>query len=203
MYVFFLQSNASDGAQSRLRKRGRDGRWSYTCTVRRPECKGQTIEVKTPLSRKDYEYLLNHTDEKRLPIFKTRRCFMYNNQSYQLDIYRWETAVKNHSKIDVNCLDLDLNDQTTGTSSHNGFIFKKIKIKWKYEKKSCERKWRAALSGQSADFCKIAKMALLNPCMKIEFFGGQMTSFGLVKNSSLWTLFIKCLRLRLNVYPGG
>ena len=76
------------GAQSRLRKRGRDGRWSYTCTVRRPECKGQTIEVKTPLSRKDYEYLLNHTDNKRLPIYKTRRCFMYNNQSYQLDIYR-------------------------------------------------------------------------------------------------------------------
>ena len=100
-YIFFLQSNASDGAQSRFRKRGRDGRWSYTCTVRRPECKGQTIEVKTPLSRKDYEYLLNHTDEKRLPIFKTRRCFMYNNQSYQLDIYRWETAVKPHSKIDV------------------------------------------------------------------------------------------------------
>lgn len=78
----------TDGAQSRLRKRGRDGRWSYTCTVRRPECKGQTIEVKTPLSRKDYEYLLNHTDNKRLPIYKTRRCFMYNNQSYQLDIYR-------------------------------------------------------------------------------------------------------------------
>jgi len=85
---YLQQSNASDGAQSRLRKRGRDGRWSYTCTVRRPECKGQTIEVKTPLSRKDYEYLLNHTDEKRLPIYKTRRCFMYNNQSYQLDIYR-------------------------------------------------------------------------------------------------------------------
>ena len=88
LHNLFFQSNASDGAQSRLRKRGRDGRWSYTCTVRRPECKGQSVEVKTPLSRKDYEYLLNHTDEKRLPIYKTRRCFMYNNQSYQLDIYR-------------------------------------------------------------------------------------------------------------------
>ena len=71
-----------------MRKRGRDGRWSYTCTVRRPECKGQTIEVKTPLSRKDYEYLLNHTDPKHFPILKIRRCFMYNNQSYALDIYR-------------------------------------------------------------------------------------------------------------------
>ena len=78
-----------EGSQSRLRKRGRNGRWSYTCTVRRPECKGQTIEVKTPLSRKDYEYLLNHVDEKRLPVYKTRRCFIYNNQQYQLDIYRY------------------------------------------------------------------------------------------------------------------
>merc|ERR550532_647237 len=83
---YLQQSNS--GAQSRLRKRGRNGRWSYTCTVRRPECKGQAIEVKTPLSKKDYEYLLNHVDEKRLPVYKTRRCFVYNNQQYQLDIYR-------------------------------------------------------------------------------------------------------------------
>lgn len=85
---FSWQSNPKAGAQSRLRKRGRNGRWSYTCTVRRPECKGQAIEVKTPLSKKDYEYLLNHVDEKRLPVYKTRRCFVYNNQQYQLDIYR-------------------------------------------------------------------------------------------------------------------
>lgn len=83
----YLQ-HTENGGQSRLRKRGRDGRWFYTCTVRRPEVRGQTIEVKTPLSKKDYDYLLNHVDQKRLPIYKTRRCFMYNHQSYQLDIYR-------------------------------------------------------------------------------------------------------------------
>ena len=83
----YLQ-HSENGGQSRLRKRGRDGRFAYTCTVRRPELQGQTIEVKTPLSKKDYEYLLNHVDQKRLPIYKTRRCFMYNHQSYQLDIYR-------------------------------------------------------------------------------------------------------------------
>jgi len=88
VHHYLQQSNPKAGAQSRLRKRGRNGRWSYTCTVRRPECKGQAIEVKTPLSKKDYEYLLNHVDEKRLPVYKTRRCFVYNNQQYQLDIYR-------------------------------------------------------------------------------------------------------------------
>ena len=35
-------------------------------------------------------------------------------------------------------------------------------------------------------------MTLFNPCMKFEFFGGQMTSSEMVKNIYLWTLFIKC-----------
>lgn len=76
------------GIQSRLRKRGRNGRWSYTCTVRKPEKMGQVVEVKTQLSRKDYETMLNHADDRHWPVHKTRRCFLYNNQQYQLDIYK-------------------------------------------------------------------------------------------------------------------
>ena len=49
---------------------------------------GQVVEVKTPLSKKDYDNMLNHADSRHLPVFKTRRCFLYNNQQYQLDIYR-------------------------------------------------------------------------------------------------------------------
>lgn len=88
VHHYLQQTNKKAGAQSRLRKRGREGRWTFTCTVRRPEKKGQVIEVKTPLSRKDYEYLLTHADRRHLPVYKTRRCFLYNNQQYQLDIYR-------------------------------------------------------------------------------------------------------------------
>jgi hypothetical protein len=47
------------------------------------------VEVKTPLAKKDYENMLNHADSRHLPVYKTRRCFLYNNQQYQLDIYRW------------------------------------------------------------------------------------------------------------------
>lgn len=83
----YLQTNCK-GIQSRLRKRGRFGRTTYTCTVRRPERKGQIVEVKSTLSRKEYENLLNHADPRHYPVFKTRRCFLYNNQQYQLDIYR-------------------------------------------------------------------------------------------------------------------
>ena len=64
------------------------GRNTFTLTVRRPERMGQVVEVKTPLSKKDYDNMLNHADSRHLPVFKTRRCFLYNNQQYQLDIYR-------------------------------------------------------------------------------------------------------------------
>ena len=93
--------------QTRLRKRVRNGRATYTftgmslvlmyqhpviryapCAVRKPELQGQTVEVKQPISQRDYNNLLAHRDDNHLPIFKTRRSFLYENQQYQLDIYR-------------------------------------------------------------------------------------------------------------------
>jgi len=83
----YLQTSCK-GIQSRLRRRGRDGRYTYTCTVRRPEKAGQIVEVKSSLSKKEYENLLVHANPRHLPVFKTRRCFLLHNQQYQLDIYR-------------------------------------------------------------------------------------------------------------------
>ena len=60
----------------------------------------KVIEVKTPVSKKDYENLLNHADAKTLPVFKTRRVFMHRNQQYQLDIYRFARAFHVH----IHCL---------------------------------------------------------------------------------------------------
>ena len=94
---------AQKGLQSRLRKRVRNGRATYTftglphilttciilsCAVRKPELQGQAVEVKQPISQRDYNNLLAHRDDNHLPIFKTRRSFLYENQQYQLDIYR-------------------------------------------------------------------------------------------------------------------
>ena len=61
----------------------------------------KVIEVKTPVSKKDYENLLNHADAKTLPVFKTRRVFMHRNQQYQLDIYRFARAFKKASILSV------------------------------------------------------------------------------------------------------
>jgi len=80
--------SAKKGFQTRLRKRVRNGRATYTFTVRQPELHGQVVELKQPISQRNYNNLLTHRDDNHLPVFKTRRSFLYENQQYQLDIYR-------------------------------------------------------------------------------------------------------------------
>ena len=46
------------------------------------------IEVKTPLSHRDYSNLISQEDSNHFLVFKTRRCFLYRNQYFQLDIYK-------------------------------------------------------------------------------------------------------------------
>lgn len=74
--------------QVRLRKRGQNGNWSYIHTVRHPRHLGQIIEVKTQLTHRDYIHLLSQRDAFHFTIFKRRRCFIFDNIYYQLDIYK-------------------------------------------------------------------------------------------------------------------
>lgn len=83
----YLQTNAPK-MQARLRKRGQKGHWSYTYTVRRPELQGQVVEVKTALTQRDYCNMLAQKDHNHVTIFKTRRCFLLNDQYFQLDVYK-------------------------------------------------------------------------------------------------------------------
>jgi hypothetical protein len=82
----YLQSNSPN--QVRLRKRGQKGHYSYIHTVRRQnQPGGQVIEVKTQITHRDYINLLTQKDNSHFTIYKKRRCFIYNNQYFQLDIY--------------------------------------------------------------------------------------------------------------------
>ncbi|RUS69761.1 hypothetical protein EGW08_022475, partial [Elysia chlorotica] len=74
--------------QARLRKRGQRGTWTYTHTIRRPEINDQSVELRMPISEKDYEILLAQRDEQHYTVFKVRRCFLWNNQYFQLDMYQ-------------------------------------------------------------------------------------------------------------------
>lgn len=82
----YLQS-AGLRVQARLRKRGQNGHWSYIHTIRKPHVHGQSIEVKTQLTHRDYLNMLSQKDDAHFTIYKKRRCFLVNNQYFQLDIY--------------------------------------------------------------------------------------------------------------------
>ncbi|XP_053625751.1 TRPL translocation defect protein 14 isoform X2 [Plodia interpunctella] len=87
----YLQSDVRK-AQVRLRKRGQKGHWSYIHTLRKfHPTNRQSVEVRTQLTHRDYLNLLPQRDDAHFTIFKKRRCFIYNNQYYQLDIYRQPT----------------------------------------------------------------------------------------------------------------
>ena len=51
------------------------------------------------LTFQEYENLLVHADPRHLPVYKTRRCFLYNNQQYQLDIYRSNILIIYHTFV--------------------------------------------------------------------------------------------------------
>lgn len=74
--------------QSRLRKRGQKGHWSYMYTQRRMDIKDQVIEVKRQITHRDYMNMLAQRDDTHYTIFKCRRSFLWQNMYFQLDIYR-------------------------------------------------------------------------------------------------------------------
>uniref|UniRef100_A0A915IP36 NadR/Ttd14 AAA domain-containing protein n=1 Tax=Romanomermis culicivorax TaxID=13658 RepID=A0A915IP36_ROMCU len=82
----YLRSDEKD-VQVRLRKRGQNGFWSYTHTTRRGLTKGQKVETRMQISAREYAALCEYADPKRCRTFKRRRCFLYEQQYYQLDIY--------------------------------------------------------------------------------------------------------------------
>ena len=83
----YLPTSSGKRVQIRLRKRGCDGKWTYNHTTRQ-QISGQTVEAKKTLSHRDYLTLVSQTDPNHVPIYKTRRCFLWNNQFFQLDIYK-------------------------------------------------------------------------------------------------------------------
>jgi len=59
----------------------------YTHTVRR-EVAGEMVETRTNVTRQIYDQLLAQADrESNVTIVKTRRCFVWQHQIWQLDIY--------------------------------------------------------------------------------------------------------------------
>ncbi|XP_023331703.1 TRPL translocation defect protein 14 isoform X2 [Eurytemora carolleeae] len=146
----YLQT-ASRTMQSRLRKRGRLGKWSYIHTIRK-QVSGQVIEVKTPLTHRDYTHLLDQQDPLHLTVNKIRRCFLYNNQYFQLDIYKdpchprckglmlieTYTTLAPNEVIDRLPKFLNIDQEVTGDPAFSMFNLS-LREEWINNKKFCHR----------------------------------------------------------------
>ncbi|KAF7288042.1 TRPL translocation defect 14 [Rhynchophorus ferrugineus] len=143
----YLQSNSPN--QVRLRKRGQKGYYSYIHTVRRQnQPGGQVIEVKTQINHRDYINLLTQKDNSHFTIFKKRRCFIFNNQYFQLDIYeqpshprcRGMILLETYSALDEDKLTatlptfLNIEREVTGNPDYSMYNLS-LREDWKTSKK--------------------------------------------------------------------
>ncbi|XP_072024351.1 TRPL translocation defect protein 14-like [Amphiura filiformis] len=86
-----------DNERSRLRKRGQrglelsdrclPGSYTYQHSLSKPS-NGQHIQTRTTLTSRQYQILAKQRDGNRFKIMKTRRCFLWNDMYYQMDIYK-------------------------------------------------------------------------------------------------------------------
>nr|CAI5852479.1 unnamed protein product [Callosobruchus analis] len=145
----YLQSNSPN--QVRLRKRGQKGHYSYIHTVRRQNTPGgQVIEVKTQIGHRDYINLLTQKDNSHFTIYKRRRCFIHDNQYFQLDIYEQPShprckgliLLETYSALDEEQLlktlppFLNIKKEVTGNPDYSMYNLS-LREDWKTSKKFC------------------------------------------------------------------
>ncbi|CAB3397665.1 unnamed protein product [Caenorhabditis bovis] len=75
--------------QVRLRRRTQNKRSTYTLTNREYFAEsGDSVETRMQITERDFHSYLALKDKSRSKIFKDRRCFMYGNQYFNLDMYK-------------------------------------------------------------------------------------------------------------------
>ena len=76
---------------ARVRKRGRDGDWTYTHTEKTRLSDLRRIENERQISREEYETLLQSADPGRNVIQKTRWVLPWKGQNFEIDIFPFWT----------------------------------------------------------------------------------------------------------------
>ena len=85
-HVYLVSPN--EKVQYRLRKRGQNEKWSYQHTTRRCEDQDQIVELRRQITSRDYHNYLTQKDDAHYTIIKTRRCFLWEDKYFQMDIYK-------------------------------------------------------------------------------------------------------------------
>lgn len=79
--------SANPKIQLRLRMRGQGNTYSYQYTVRQVRANNQVVELRRQISHRDYLNLLAQRDHSHYTVQKKRRCFLWKNLYFQLDMY--------------------------------------------------------------------------------------------------------------------
>lgn len=79
------------GETNRVRKRGRDGLYEYTHTIKRRISSVRRIEQERIISKAEYAELLKSADPKHRSIEKQRWCLDYMGQIFEIDIFPFWT----------------------------------------------------------------------------------------------------------------
>lgn len=82
----YLQSGQK-GRTARVRKRGRDGQFTYTHTVKERISDMRRVEIEREVSLEEYKELLKTADQERRVIYKKRCCIEYQGLLFEIDIY--------------------------------------------------------------------------------------------------------------------
>lgn len=79
------------GGRMRVRKRGLDGNWVYTKTEKKKITEVSRVEIESEITESEYLELLNYSDSERATVCKTRYCYTYKNQTFEIDVYPFWT----------------------------------------------------------------------------------------------------------------
>ena len=85
--IILTYLNSINGDEVRVRQRGVDGNYIYFQTIKRNVSGVKRVEIERRLSEAQYLELLMDADTTKRQIRKTRYCFIYGSQYFEIDVY--------------------------------------------------------------------------------------------------------------------
>ena len=81
-------ASAEEGSEERVRARTWLDCRSYFHTIKRTASDGARIEIERMIDADAYALLMKRADPSRQPVNKTRHCFIWNAQYFEVDVFR-------------------------------------------------------------------------------------------------------------------
>lgn len=97
------------GISERVRKRGRNGRYVYTHTIKKRISDLRRAEDEREITEEEYKALLKNADPKRRVIRKTRYCLPYRGMMFEIDVFPfWDDRAFMEIELEDECQQAEL-----------------------------------------------------------------------------------------------